>query len=267
MVNIESLSLLYFQNDEPCPYKLDCGYTIMIKPISVKNWSLFEYSLDVLTIDKNSVNDINVIRMSYLKFLKDYVFKNDETLELKQKLSTIFYYSMGEEYIYLIEEQDNKVVVVLADDKNEKVKAIITQREFDEIKKIILFQNMKNYDDRRVDTDVKELMKEYYDIKYRDTKVPSLEERKTYVIAKTGMDMKKINNMSYRTFEQVYDHALKDVLFIGRKIIQGSYKYKVDGDIEHPLYEKEKDKYEELFTSTDTLSQKGISGLEGLNNL
>lgn len=266
MVDIETLTLLYFQNDKPCPYKLECGYILYLYPIKVKNWSIFESSIPILKIDKNQINDINVIKNSYLWFLKNYVFKNDETNIEKSKLANIFYYSMKEKYIYLTNDNNDKPIVILAN-KDNTIKGVINQKEFNDIIKILLFQNIKNYDDRVVNPEVKELMNDYYKIKYADSKVPSLEEMKTYVVSKNGMSMKKINNMSYRTFSQIYEHALNDVLYIGRKIIQGSYKYKVDGDVLHPLYEKPKDKYEELFTSTDVLANKGIVGTEQLNNL
>lgn len=79
--------------------------------------------------------------------------------------------------------------------------------------------------------------------------------------------MSDVNNMTYRMFSQIFDHMVDDINFIGQKIIQGSYKYKVEENILHPLYCKEKDKYEEIFTSTGTLAQKGISGAEQLTNL
>ena len=83
-------------------------------------------------------------------------------------------------------------------------------------------------------------------------------------MAKCGFTAEQINEMTYRSFVQIYQHAIDDVIYIGDKIIQGSSKYKVEKDIIHPMYIKKKDEYEEIFTTADTLAKKGISGTEKL---
>lgn len=262
MINIQQLAELYFANDEPCPYQLKDNTIIYIYPIKVKDWYIFNASLSILQIDKNKINDIQIIQMSYLEFLCKKALNDDIN---RQKLLNIFNYSINEDNICLGKYNNRDVLIIC--DKDNKQKYFITSKEFDEISKIILFQNIKDYDDRYVDEDVRELMEEYYKMKYQDSKVPTLEEQKTYTIAKTGLSMNEINNMTYRTFSQVYKHSVDDVLYIGQKIIQGSYKYDVKQDILHPLYEKPKDKYEEIFTNTSTLAGKGIQGAEKLNQL
>ena len=73
-----------------------------------------------------------------------------------------------------------------------------------------------------------------------------------------------MNELPYREFELIYDACKDSEIYIGQKIIQGSYKYDVKEDIKHPLFEPKKDPYEELFTDTSTLVSKGISGAENL---
>lgn len=99
-IKIEQYKLLYFQNDEPCPYRTKDGYELMINPVKVKDWSIFESSLDVLKIDKNSINNIDIIKMSYLDFLCSIVIPNDRISGTK--LANVFYYSMGYENIQFI---------------------------------------------------------------------------------------------------------------------------------------------------------------------
>lgn len=262
-VDRETLTRLYFQNDMPCPYDLKCGYTLYISPIKLKDWGAFAEYINILDIKKNRIDDINIIKMSYLEFLFHLISENKNYSEA---FANVLFYSLGEEHCFFTTDKNNRIVLCLCDsDKN--IKGFITSKEFDDIKLIILYQNLVNYDDRYVDPDVEQLKEDYYRIKYRNSKTPSLEEQKTYVIAKTGLTMEKLNDMTYRTFSQVYDHAIGDFLYIGHKIIQGSYKYKVDKDIVHPLYEKKRDEYEEIFTSGETLAQKGISGTEKLNGI
>ena len=72
--------------------------------------------------------------------------------------------------------------------------------------------------------------------------------------------------MTYRTFSQIYQTNVRIDLYFSQKILQASEKYKVD-DISYPLYEKEKDKYAELFVGMNKLSELGINGTEKLQNM
>jgi hypothetical protein len=103
MIDIEQLKLTYFQNDEPCPYKLKCGYELKIYPIKVKDWSIFDKSLDILQIEKNEINDIKIIQMSYLDFLNYLISnENDKISIYGQKLADIFLYSIKEQNVGFI---------------------------------------------------------------------------------------------------------------------------------------------------------------------
>ena len=50
-------------------------------------------------------------------------------------------------------------------------------------------------------------------------------------------------------------------------MVQCSYKYEVKEDVKHPLFEKKKDPYAEIFEDTGVFSSKGITGAERLNDL
>ena len=69
MIDIEQLTLKYFQNSEEVPYKVKKGEPLLIKPILVKDYSIYENSIDILTIDKNSIGDIEIIKISLVLFL------------------------------------------------------------------------------------------------------------------------------------------------------------------------------------------------------
>jgi hypothetical protein len=156
----------------------------------------------------------------------------------------------------------DKEIIICDDDKT--VKYIISSKEFDDISKIIQAQNDPNYDDRYVSPEVKELMQDYYKTKYKDVVSPSLEKKKAFVSSKTGKTFSQLNDIPYREFELIYDACKDSEIYIGQKIIQGSYKYEVKEDIKHPLFEPKKDPYEELFEDTSVLANKGISGAESL---
>lgn len=260
MVDIKDLELRYFCNGFDVPYKVKEGGEILIKPILVKDYPYYETAKNILEIPKNETDDINVIKMSYLEFLFNVININDYYKSLFVK---IFELCLGYENIGIV-EHNNKYCVALCDEE-EIVKYIITPKEFDEIIKIILNQNDAHYDGRYVSPDVRELMNEYYKVKYANTRSPSLEEKKALVTSKTGIDINTLNEMTYRYFDLVYSSSVNNDLYFAQKMVQCSYKYDVKEDVKYPLFEPKKDPYAEIFEETGTLSSKGINGADKLN--
>ena len=249
---IEFYRIAYFQNDEPVPYKLKCGYTINIYPISVKDWDLFEKSLTILSMNKNEINDADVIRMSYLQFVMERIVAKDDNY--KSMLFMVLEKSLHESNFGYM--KDNNKPLLLISDENDICKATITHKEFDEICQIIKFYNIIGYDDRYVSKDLQKVMDDYYRIKYKDSHIPILEERKCYFIGKTGLKMQDINAMSYRSFCLTYQSQVDDDMYFANKMIQASFKYDVKDDINHPLFTKKKDRFDEILQNKDSFVNK-----------
>ena len=200
--------------------------------------------------------------MSYLEFIFNLI---NVDISYNNSLIDICKLALGYEKI-AIGLHNNKKCLLLCDEEN-TVKYIITSKEFDDIIKIILNQNDANYDNRYVNPEVKELMAEYYKVRHNNIRTPSLEEKKAYVVSKTGMEINRINDMSYRLFDLVYNSCVNSEIYFAQKMVQCSYKYDVKEDVKHPLFEPKKDPYAEIFEDAGILKQKGITGADGLNNL
>lgn len=258
VVDIEYLEDMYFSNDEPVPYSLKCGKIIKIYPIKVKNWTLVGNCLDVLLYQKDEVPDINIIKMSYFEFI---AMLATEQKDIFTKLAIIMKYSLGIECIS-IEKNLGKVVLGICDE-NENIDYFINSKEFDDIKKIILFQNICDFDDREISKDVRELYQSYLIATGVSNQVePTLEKKKIFVMSKVGMQMKDINDMSYRIFSQLYATNIEVDLFYAKKILQASEKYEFKEDVVYPLFEKKKDKYDVLFVQRNSLDNK-LSKIQG----
>ena len=85
MVDLETLELNYFVNMDNVPYELKDGGLIYIKPILVKDYLRYSWAKEILSIEKNEINDIEIIQMSYLDFLIKKVFAMNKELEDKQR--------------------------------------------------------------------------------------------------------------------------------------------------------------------------------------
>lgn len=270
MINIKQLEMMYFSNDESVPYGLKNSLNgknviLNIKPILVKDWSLFGGCLDLFEYQQQDYNDINILSMNYLDFVINILLKqvNEQNINVYEtKLAMIFNYSCNISDIRLGTFKKKNCLVIFEDNKEV---AIITAKEFDEIRKIILYQNRYDYDDRYVNPDVKRLYETYARSKNKNVENPTLEKQKIFVISKTGISMKDINNMTYRTFSQIYRTNVQVDLYFANKMLQANERIK--DDVVYPLYEKEKDKYAELFVGMNKLSELGISGTEQLQNI
>lgn len=264
MVNIDMLQRFYFCNSFTIPYQLKKSKNeINIKPILVKDYPMYEWCKEVLEFQKNETNDINVIKMSYLDFLIDYVFKKDK--ECIQKLLKLFELCLGETYISF--EKDNGRNCIALCEENGTIKGLINRKEFDDISLIILNQNDANYDNRYITPEVKELMYQYYKIKYSDIATPSFEKRKAFVSSKLGKTFIELNEIPYREFDLIYKASVDSEIYLTTKITEASYKYEVKEQTKHPLFEKYKDPYSEIFEDTNVLSSKGINGVQQLNTM
>lgn len=257
VVDIKQLEKLYFENDIPVQYtlknELSKGKIIKIYPIKVIDWSMFESCVDVISQDKQDYNDIDILSMSYLDFIYKVLIPNgvnkDGTSVNAIKLAKILELSLGEPDVN-IGTYKNKNCLVLSEDK------IITSKEFEDIRKIILFQNIEDYDDRYVSPDVKQLYAEYLKTTNSNSVDPSLERKKTFVIGKTGIMMNELNKMSYRIFHQIYLGAIETDMYYANKIIQSSQKYDVKEEVIYPLFTKKKDKYANIFVSKSSVENK-----------
>lgn len=258
MIDIKQLELLYFQSNKPVKYKLKCGVEIQINPILVEDWGIFENCLDIIKIYKNEINDFEIVKMNYLDFLiyniqkEKELYKNSKT---EIKLATLLYYSLGEELISIENDSNGKNNLAILN-KDSTIKYFINHKEFDDIKSIILHQNIYDYDDRYIDPEIRMAIEAYNKTKARNQSSPTFEKQKVFVISKTGISMDKLNSMTYRTFSQLYSLNIKEDLYLSRTIIKSSQKYEIKEDIIHPLFEKDKDILDEIFIDAESFVQK-----------
>ncbi|MEG1353704.1 MAG: hypothetical protein RR255_00280 [Bacilli bacterium] len=249
---IKLYELSYFQNGYDVPYSLTKGGNILIKPILVKDYPVYEFSHTVLNIKKNDTDNIEIIQMSYLEFLINEILNGKEDYSIQ--LSTIFDLCLDEKKIKIGMDKGKKCLIIC--DEKDNIKMVIHKKEFDDIRKIILYQNDIKYDDREISSEIIKITNEYYSIKYKNTEIPSLEKRKAFVSSKTGISLKEINDMNYRFFDLVYDSSVNSELYFAQKIIQASPKYDIGKDVSYPLYTKERDKYEVAFIDESTYKGK-----------
>ena len=124
----EHIKELYF--DEPIPYK-----ELLIYPVTMKDYLEFHLAVSCLLIDKNSIPDVNIISMSYLRFLYYQSLENKEPYiyMIKVLLCLVLHIDINEEINFYVDDKDKAFFKVRGVEYNAD--------DFDNITKIIFEQN------------------------------------------------------------------------------------------------------------------------------
>lgn len=239
--DVKSYIAPYVALSNPVPYK-----DLLIYPITLSQYYEFNINKDILLIEKNKIPDINVIQMSYLKYiiiklLSDTTSIDNSFFKTKGELYAVTFFSLLM-MVFHVELQD---IVVDTYKYTLKIKNVeISAAEFDEVKKIILYQNLIDYDDTPMSDDYRKAITEYYALKNKGIIAPSLEDKINVVIANTAYTEDSIKQMTYRRFCGVFNMIVDKTDYV-----VGSNGYSRKEPPEHWVYKTHKDKYSEVFGS------------------
>lgn len=244
-INIPYLEHSYFFIDKPVPYTVG-DQTIYIKPIELIDSEIFLSSIDLFMIDKNSSPSVEIIQMSYLDFVLKVMLNNDDMN--RHKLVNILYLSLGWESPAI--KQNEKGKFLLCD---VKTGISINSKQFEEIRRIILYQNIPHFDDSYVNPEIKEVMTEIDSIKNKDVEIPSLERKIGIITAHCGLPKHEQMLMTYRSHSILFEEVCGEIEFVTVRPI-AVYSGK-DNDFDHWIYKKKKNKYDGYFTSEEQYSR------------
>lgn len=231
----------------PIDYK-----SIKLYPFTVEKWYEFYYTIDILNIDKNESADISIIQMSYLQYIIDILFKDEENGKLYiQKFYTL---------LYNLTNIDVSKMNILLDSNNKYILDIngtqINATEFNELRRIILYQNIYDYDDVEMSADFKKAWNDYLEVKNRGIQPPSLQLKIATVQSQCGFNRNDILKMTLIEFEEIFNSCVKWEEYKINKIAETSGNVKFSKPIEHPVWHKKHDKYRDMFVDADDYSKK-----------
>lgn len=252
MVDIDMLDL---END--IKYKLQCGQTITIKHVLVKDWHKVEPCLNIIKIYKNEINDPNVIMMSYLEYIHSLCVDSSDKNDMTYMFNTLLAYTIGEctGNLGQWEKNSNKTVYAIKD-PNTILLLYITAKDFDDIKRIILFQNEYKYSEQYINPEIRKAIEKQRKIEMKGYSSPTLEKQKIFVMGKTGFNKDTLDNMTYRMFSQLYKQKVDEDIYFARNIIKSGYSCTISENIVHPLFEKQKGDLDDILIDADSFKNK-----------
>ena len=247
-IDIAVLEKGYFYFDKPVPYKLSDTAHVDITPISVYDSEVFLSSCDILQIDKNALNSFEIIQMSYLDFLLQVMLPTDQSGLMLDKFCNILKLCLGMPDWKIKLNEKKKISILAPDDSFE-----ITGKQFDDIKRIILYQNIPHYDDTYIDPDLKKMMGEVDRLKSQGINVPNLERRMAIITAHCGIDKQTLMQYTMRSLQLLFEECAGEVEFTTlRPIMLYAGKAK---ELEHWIYKKKKDRLDGYITSVESYNK------------
>lgn len=249
----EYMRELYF--DLPITYK-----ELKIYPIKMKEYLEFHMLVDCLLIDKNSIPDVNIINMSYLRFLYyesaekglPYVFM------LKALLCLVLHMDLEEEINFYINDKNQAFFKVRGVEYN--------SNDFNKIVNIIFEQNCIDAIDNTIQKEIRDALEkaQEYKIAQNHRKICSLEEQMICVLISTPLKFEDIYELTIRKFTKIIERVnlkMHYQIYLSASM-SGLVKFKNDDAITYWMADLSKtDKYAEVKVDMDAMREK----IEGIN--
>lgn len=238
------LAKAYFYWDKPVEYNID-DKALYIYPVNVQDSEIFLSSMSVISIDKNASDSVDIIQMSYLDFIYKILFQDEMNINrfinivkycLHMNKPMIGYDDVKKPYLY-----DGELDIK------------IRHKDFENIRRIILYQNIIRYDDEYISPEVKKMMAEVDAVRNVGIEPPSIERKMAIITAHCGISKQEQMAMTYRSHCLLFEEVYGEVEFTTTRPIM-LYAGK-SGDIDHWIYKKKKDKYDGYMTDADKYSK------------
>jgi len=260
-LDIQFLMQKYIELDKPIPFKEN---RLLILPVLIEESFEFLQSIDVLDIDKDTHGTIEIIQMPYLSYLYNLIGESDE-YSIGLKLNAILTLSIqivGHEFerVFIKSEinEDGKCFIIFSNndlDKPSPEDIKLNSREFDELRRIIMYQNILNFSDKYIDPDLKKAFNDYWSFKNKNISVPTLEKQIAIIQSVTGMNKTEILCMTYRCFKILFDTCVEQIDYKINKSAEMSGQVEFKKSVEHWVYKTNKSMYADAFQDVNSYKE------------
>ncbi|TVY09969.1 hypothetical protein [Paenibacillus cremeus] len=216
---------------------------VSIYPITMQDCMDFYECVQVFLYEKNKVQDIQVIKMTYLDFLFALIQQENALMgKLDRLLSLVL---KEQKYAFLYNETDSAKISLQVED------AIINGYEFDEFKKIILEQNLIQFNEEFIDPELEQELKAAEEFLAKKNGTPAtLEERVVALHCLSGVSYQEIKNYTIFQFNKTLERfaIIKNFDVYSALLAENG----ASKDIQHWLsHVEEKGKYDDVIMSKE----------------
>ena len=244
-LNIDLYRRAYFYFDKPVDYVIN-DKILYIHPVLVKDSEIFLSSVSILDTDKNSSDSVEIIQMSYLDFIYKVLFQDEINIS---RFINILRYCLHIENPEIGYDENQKPFL-----KDKDTGIVIKSKDFENIRRLILYQNLVHYDDEYINPEAKKAMDELNSLRNANIELPSIERKMAIIMAHCGINKREQMNMTYRSYSLLFEEVYGEVEFeTTRPILLYAGK---GNEIEHWIYRKKKSKFDGYFQSAKQYTEK-----------
>ena len=242
-IDIDFYKKAYFYFDKPVDYQIK-DKLIKIYPVAVEDSEVFLSSMNILMVDKNSSPSVEIIQMSYLEFIYKILFQDQTNID---RFVNILKYCLHINSPYIGFNENDKPYLV---DKENDI--LIGPKDFDNVKRLILYQNLIHYDDEYINPELKAAMNEVDELRNKGIDSPTIERRIAIITAHCGLSKQEQLKMTYRSHSLLFEEVYGEVEYTTLRPIA---LFGGNGDkIDNWIYKKKKDKFDGYITDADKYS-------------
>lgn len=174
---------------------------IKIYPVKMRDCIEFYKNVGCLLYDKNKIPDVKIIKMSYLRFLVELAYSLDEKgdnhnyilTNLRKLLNIVF-----KEDVHFFGE-NNQIFIAIKD-------TVLTESDFEKIRKIICKQNLIRLDNEILDSEVARLLQEAREfLAKKQGATATLEEQIIILFCLSGLPMEQIKELTIYQFNKMLE--------------------------------------------------------------
>ena len=268
--------------DEPVPYK-----NIKLYPAKVRDHDTFYRCISCLTLEKQSIPDIKIIKMSYLEYLYHLHIENKE-IDYLLLLDYLLKLCVRDDEVrinYYFEKVAQKPVFKIGhrvldtegkeipDEYGIKIDGeIFNAADFDEMQTIICNQNLVDRPDETIQKEIRDKMQEAREMKARASgnKPAPFEDTILCLVASTNMSLEQVYDLSLRKFIKLLqrvDAKLHYQIYM-TAAMSGMVEFKDKSVLRHWMsdLEKENKNSDVMINSESYYKSKSISENHGVQN-
>ena len=130
---------------------------------------------------------------------------------------------------------------------------VISAKEFDDIAKIILYQNLPDYDDKYINPDIKKSMQEVDRLKNKDYESPDFERQMGIIESHTGILKEQLLKKTWRSFQILFREVCGEIEFYTTR--PAAIAVGAGDKVDHYILKKRKDKFDGYFVDPDKFNR------------
>lgn len=231
---------------------------ILFQPVKMKHYKEFMENIHIITMDKNSLGDMDLVRMSELNFLAHMcAIQESYMMNFAKIMSLVTNYNKND-ISFLLEE--DKFYLRIDE-------VLFDKKDYESIKKLICYQNIYKFSDEYIDPTFKEAIDEANELASKNMTDMTLADQISALQVLTSYTDNEIMDMSLLEFYGLYSKSMSHdnyLIMMNAKMSHGAeFKEKID----HWAFSSKEGKYDSIISDIDSLGDMvGDENIDMISN-